>query len=92
MKKNIFKILICAPTLVFLVYFLIFFLSPSSNIDIYRGEDEESIWIKTKFFPLKKEISGTDTYKAPDIQWSPDKNYLAFYDFTREEIFSKEWS
>ncbi len=78
--------------LVFLVYFLIFFLYPSSIIDIYRGGDEKSIWIKTKYFPLKKEISGTDSYKAPDIQWSPDKNYLAFYDFTREEIFSKEWS
>ncbi|MBU4030643.1 hypothetical protein KJ756_00515 [Patescibacteria group bacterium] len=64
---------------------------PLSVIDIYRGEDEESIWVKTKFFPLKKEISGTSSYKPPNLQWSPDKNHLAFYDFIREEIFNKEW-
>lgn len=91
MKKNILKILVCAPISILLMYTLVFFLSPSSVIDVYRGEDEESIWLKIKFFPLKKEISGTSSYKPPDIQWSPDKNHLAFYDFIREEIFNKEW-
>ncbi len=92
MKKRILKILIYAPISIFLVYILVFFFSPSLITDVYRGEDEKSIWIKTKYFPFKKEISGASSYKAPDIQWSPDKNRLAFYDFTRQEIYNKEWS
>lgn len=92
MKKGILKILAIAPVSVFLIFISVFFFSPSLIVDVYRGEDEQSIWIKTKFFPLKKEISDTSSYKAPNIQWSPDKNHLAFYDFTREEIFDKEWS
>jgi len=91
MKKKILKILTYAPILIFLIYAIVFFMFPLSVIDIYRGEDEESIWVKTKFFPLKKEISGTSSYKPPNLQWSPDKNHLAFYDFIREEIFNKEW-
>lgn len=92
MKKGILKILIIALVSIFLIYISVFFFSPSLIIDVYRGEDEKSIWMKTKFFPFKKEISGTDSYKAPDIQWSPGENHLAFYDFTREEIYNKEWS
>lgn len=92
MKKRILKILAIVPVSIFLIYISVFFFSPSLIIDVYRGEDEQSIWLKIKFFPLKKEISGTSSYKPPDIQWSPDKNHLAFYDFTREEIFNKEWS
>lgn len=91
MKNGILKILIIAFLSIFFIYISIFFFSPSSIVDIYRGGDEKSIWVKTKYFPFKKEISGTDSYKAPNIQWSPDKNYLVFLDFVREEIYNKEW-
>lgn len=91
MKKRISKILVIAPVFIFLIYISAFFFSPALIIDVYRGEDEESVWIKTKIFPLKKEISGTSSYKAPDVQWSPNKNHLAFFDFMREEIYNKEW-
>ncbi|MCG2809596.1 MAG: hypothetical protein L6275_04645 [Candidatus Portnoybacteria bacterium] len=91
MKIKIAKTLINLIAFLVIFYFLMFFIYPSSLIEIYRGNDEKTIWIKTKHFPLKKEISGTDSYKAPDIQWSPDKNHLAFFDFMREEIYNKEW-
>lgn len=90
--KNIFKISISILIIFALSYVSIFFLSPSTVINIYRGEDEKTIWVKTKLAPFKKEISGTDSYKFYDLEWSPNKKHLAFYDFTREEIFKKEWS
>lgn len=90
--KNIFKISISILIIFVLLYVSIFFLSPSTVINIYRGENEKTIWVKTKLAPFKKEISGTDSYKFFDLKWSPNKKHLAFYDFTREEIFEKEWS
>lgn len=91
MKINKTKILICALIIIIIVPIVVFFVSPFSAIDVYRGRDEKTIWAQIWGLPLKKEISGTDSYKAPDIEWSPNKSHLAFYDFIREKIYNKEW-
>lgn len=91
MKIKIVKTIITLIAFLVIFCFLAFFICPSSLIEIYRGNDEKTIWVKTMYFPFKKEISSTDSYKAPDIQWAPDKNHLAFFDFMREEIYNKEW-
>lgn len=85
---RLFTIFIAALTF---FYVSIFFIYPQAVIEIYRGADEKTIWAKMKHLQFKKEISGTNSYKFPDLQWSPDKKHLAFYDFTRKEIFKKEW-
>lgn len=85
------KILSCALIVVTTVPIIVFLVSPFSVLDIYRGDDEKTIWAQIWGLPLKKEISGTDSYKAPDLQWSPDRLHLAFFDFVREEIYNKEW-
>ena len=91
MKVNKIKILICASIILISVPAVVFFISPFSALEVYRGKDEETVWVKLFGLPLKKEISGTDSYKAPDLQWSPDKLHLAFFDFVREKIYDKEW-
>lgn len=91
MKINKTKILIYALVIIITVPIIVFFVSPFSAIEIYRGEDEETVWVKIWGLPLKKEISGTNSYKAPQLEWSPGKSHLAFYDFVREEIYNKEW-
>lgn len=90
-KKNFLKILL-AITLLFGSYVVTFFIFPSLIVDYYRGEDGQTIWVKTKFLPLKKKISDTDKFKAPTLKWAPDKNHVAFYDMVAEKTFTREWA
>ncbi len=69
----------------FVVYY------PEKVFEFYRGEDEISIWVKIKPFNVCKKISDTNTYKSPELELSPDKKHLAFYDMVREKIYDKEW-
>lgn len=85
------KILLIALSVLITLSVAVFISPPTSFIDIYRGADETTVWAKLKFLPLKKEISGTDSYKFGDLKWSPDGKHLAYYDNTREEIYKKEW-
>lgn len=91
MEINKTKILIYALIILISVPVIVFFISPFSALEVYRGKDEKTVWVKIFGLPLKKEISGTDSYKAPDLQWSPNKSHLAFFDFIREKIYDKEW-
>ncbi len=70
----------------------LFFVCPAFLVDVYRGADERTVWIKTKHLPIKKLTSDTDSYKFSDIQWSPNKRMFAFYDFVRLEWATKEWA
>lgn len=91
MKIYKLKILIYSSIIIISVPIVVFFISPFSALEVYRGKDEQTIWVKIWGLPLKKEISGTDSYKAPDLRWSSDRLHLAFFDFVREEIYNKEW-
>ncbi len=90
MKKNIVTILLGVIAVMALSGIILFFVSPFSVMDVYRDEDEKHIMAEFKFLPFKKEISGTDYFKFQDT-WSPDKKYIAFLEFAREEIYEKEW-
>lgn len=92
MKNNFVKIITVIFVFFSTVYFLLYFVSPSTIIDVYRGQDEATVFIKFKFLPFKKEISSTNSYKFKEINWSPNKKHFAFLDFTREEVFEKDWS
>lgn len=92
MKSIFFKIIISFIIFFGLSYFLLFLFFPSSVVEIYRGEDEKTIWVKVKYLPIKKIISDTNKYKAPDVSWSPNKKLLAFGDLVRIETFNKEWA
>lgn len=91
MKADKVKILIYLLAVIIIVPIIVFLISPFLVLDIYRGRDEKTIWAQIWGLPLKKEISGTDSYKASDLEWSPNKSHLAFYDFVREKIYDKEW-
>ena len=71
---------------------VIFFIDPSSLIYIYRGADEKTIWAESKHLPIKKIISDTSFFKAPNTEWSPDSKHFSFFDFVRLEWATKEWA
>lgn len=91
MKTGKVKILIYLLIIAITVPIIVFFVSPFLALEIYRGEDEKTVWVKIWGLPLKNEISGTDSYKDSGLEWSPNKSHLAFYDFVREKIYDKEW-
>ncbi len=70
----------------------LFFIRPNLLVDVYRGTDETTIWIEVKHLPVKKLVSGNDSYKFFDIQWSPNNRQFAFLDFVRLEWATKEWA
>ena len=86
------KIIFILIALFGLVIIGTFFVRPSLLVYIYRGDDEQTIWVETKYFSVKKIISDTDKYKFSDLQWSPNGQFLAFYDFVRLEWAEKEWA
>lgn len=61
-------------------------------VDIYRGENQESIWLEVKYLPIKKIISNTIFFKAPNTRWSPDGKRFSYFDFVRLEWANKEWA
>lgn len=73
------------------IYCLLVVYYPERVFEFYRGEDEISIWVKIKPFNICKELSDTNTYKSSELEFSPDKKHLAFYDMVREKIYDKEW-
>ncbi len=70
----------------------IYLYRPSLLIDAYRGDDESSIWITTRYFDFQKKVSDSDKYKFDDIQWSPNGRYFSYFDFVRLEWVDKEWA
>ncbi|KKQ27907.1 MAG: hypothetical protein US42_C0004G0046 [Candidatus Magasanikbacteria bacterium GW2011_GWC2_37_14] len=82
----------------FFILFLIFGLTivfsicPSLLVYIYRGDDEKTIWVETKYFPIKKNIFSTNYLIAPNVEWSPNGTYFSFYDYVRLEWATKEWA
>ena len=70
----------------------IFLYRPSLMIDAYRGVDEKSIWIESRYFDFQRKVSDTDQYKFYDLQWSPNGRYFSYYDFVRLERAEKEWA
>lgn len=94
MRKKIIRITLIFFSLLFIVFAIyggVWFFVPYKIIDIYRGQDERTIWAEIKFFGIQREISGTYSYKSPNVHWSPNKRYFSFSDFVREEIYDKEW-
>ncbi|MBI5222063.1 MAG: hypothetical protein HY980_01020 [Candidatus Magasanikbacteria bacterium] len=71
---------------------VIYLYRPSLMIDAYRGDDESSIWITTRYFDFQRKISDTDMYKFADIEWSPNGRYFSYFDFVRLEWATKEWA
>jgi len=92
MSLRIVKIIFSLLVFVIFIFLIIFFVRPALLIDIYRGEDQETIWAETKYFSFKKIISDTNFLKAPNTQWSPNGRYFSFYDFIRLEWATKEWA
>lgn len=92
MLGKIVKITFIFLVLAIFVLVIFFFINPSSLVYIYRGDDETSIWVETKYLPIKKNIADTDVYKFSDLQWSPNGKFLAYYDFVRLEWAEKEWA
>lgn len=86
------KIIVFLVALFSISFVCLFFISPTTLIDIYRGEDETTIWVEVKYLPIKKIISDDDNYKFSDLQWSPNKKLMAFYDNVKLETFEKEWA
>lgn len=78
--------------LVIIIYTFAFLFLPSQVLEFYRGSNETTIWVKVKYLPIEKEISGTDSYKHFDLNWSPNKRHLVFSDFIDEETYNKEWA
>lgn len=89
---RIVKIIIFFVVVAFFEVVGIFLYRPSLMIDAYRGDDEKSIWITTRYFDFQRKISDTEWYKFSDLQWSPNGRFLAYYDFVRLEWAEKEWA
>jgi len=96
MSKKIIKlvvILLCSIVAIILAVFIIsFYLNPSESLYVYLGDDGSSVWAEGNPISFRKEISGTRSQKSSDIKWSPNNNYVAFYDNVRESPdMSREW-
>lgn len=78
---------------IIMAWFIIsFYINPYEYLYVYLGNDGSSVWVEGNPVSLKKEISGTKSQKNFDIKWSPNSNYVAFYDNVRESPdMSKEW-
>lgn len=89
---RIVKIIIFFVIVAFFEIVGIFLYRPSLMVDAYRGDDETSIWVTTRYFDFQRKISDTDKYKFDDLQWSPNGKYFSYYDFVRLEWAEKEWA
>lgn len=92
MEKKIIKTIAALIGLVIVGYTSMFFVSPATLVDVYRGDDEKTIWIKTKHLPIKTIISNTSEYKAPEVLWSPDKKHVSYLDRVEEDTYNKVWA
>lgn len=87
------KILILLVILAISIIAIFYFNNPHSLVYIYVGGDDKTVWLETKYIPLKKIISDTDDYKFSETaQWSPNDRYFSYYDFVRQEWLNKEWA
>ncbi len=96
MFKKIIKIIIVllgSIIAIIITWFIIsFYLNPSDSLYVYLGDDDSSVWVEGNPFSFRKEISGTKSPKFSDIEWSPNNNYVAFYDNVKEAPnMSREW-
>ena len=74
------------------VFIISFYLNPSEFLYVYLGDDGLSVWAEGNPLPFRKEISGTRSPKFSDIKWSPNNNYVAFYDNVRETPdMNRDW-
>ncbi len=90
--KMLFILLSSVIAIILIVFIISFYLNPRESSYIYIGEDGLSVWIESNPFSFRKEISGTKSYKSSDIKWSPNNNYVAFYDNVRETPdMNREW-
>ncbi len=96
MLKKIIKIIIILLgsiiSVIFAVFVISFYLNPHESLYVYLGNDDSSVWVEGNPLSFRKEISGTRSLKSSDIKWSPNNNYVAFYDNVRETPdMSREW-
>jgi hypothetical protein len=94
--KKIIKITIISSgsvmAIILAVFIISFYSNPYKFLYVYLGDDGSSVWAEGNPFSFRKEISGTRSPKSSDIKWSPDNNYVAFYDNVREASdMSREW-
>jgi len=87
---RIIKIIIFFIVVAFFEIVGIFLYRPSLLIDTYRGDDEKSVWVTTRYFDFQRKISDTDKYKLDNLQWSPNGRYFSYFDFVRLEWAEKE--
>lgn len=79
-------------TIILTVFIVSFYLNPHEFLYVYLGDDGKSVWAEANPFSFRKEISGTKSYKSSNIKWSPNNNYVSFYDNARETPdMSREW-
>jgi len=78
--------------IILVVFIISFYFNPSESLYVYLGDNGSSVWAEGNPLSLRKEISGTKSQKFSDIEWSPNNNYVAFYDNVRETPdMSREW-
>ncbi|OGH88653.1 MAG: hypothetical protein A3J93_00980 [Candidatus Magasanikbacteria bacterium RIFOXYC2_FULL_42_28] len=92
MTYKIFKIISTLLVIICVFIFFIYYINPSLLVDIYRGEDQSTILVETKHLPIKKIISDTNFFKAPNTQWSPDGKHFSYFDYVRVKWADKEWA
>jgi hypothetical protein len=96
MLKKIIKIVIILLgfiiAIILAVFIISFYLNPYKSLYVYLGNDGSSVWVEGNPLSFRKEISGTRSPKSSDIKWSPNNNYVAFYDNVRETPdMNREW-
>lgn len=96
MCKKIIKIIIvllCSiAAIIMVIFFVSFYLNPFNSVYVYVGADNSSIWIEGNPLSFRKEVSRTKSYKSSNLEWSPNKNYVSFYDNVRETPdMTREW-
>ncbi len=90
--RYLFFLLLFVFFLIIFLYLIGFIFFPKDLFYFYRGSDEKSIWVKINYLGIHREISETESYKAPQLEWSPNNKHLAFYDGIMVETFNKEWA
>jgi hypothetical protein len=77
--------------IVMVLFIASLFKDPAGSMHVYISSDNLSVWAEGNPLYFQKEISGTQSYKT-NLEWSPSKKYVAFYDNTRELLDpDREW-
>lgn len=99
--KKLLLIIIGAFFSLLIGYFLVFLIKPSLILDFYiyprdlEAFSPREVFLEIKPFSIDIKFTHNRNFKSDDLNWSPNKKYVAFYERIMEPAenpYDKEWA